>query len=139
MQKETDTLIPVLKIINAGKKQRLPVRGIASLRSGVASASVVPDVDVKELEEASKKFFLWLKLPHTPSRAILAIMSSGGIFYAAQAMDRTSRAYIECGPGHEYENFIRAVKARVEPSAEGGDGAGPAGAVDDTVGLFDLC
>jgi len=133
--KEIDTLTPELKIINAGKRTRQANASISSLRVSSVVTDPGEPVDVVELERATKRVYLWLKLPQTPTRAVLSILGSGGVFYAAQVQERTMRAYVECGAGGTFEHFLAAVKARVDPpsDAAGGDDAG---AVDETAGLF---
>ena len=109
MIKEIDEVTPVLKIISAYKREQKS--HVSILRSSRTSQFTCPAVHMKELEIAAREFYMWLKLPDTPARTLLAIMSSDGVFYAAHAMHRASRAYIECGPGREYDGFVAAVRA----------------------------
>jgi len=84
-----------------------------------------------DVERAAKSFFAWLqKGDASPLRGMLAILSAGGVFYAAHCAEKTARAWKDHKPASEAD-CIEAVLARAatQPAQE-------EAAPRETTGLF---
>jgi hypothetical protein len=97
-------LEPHLKILNAGKGSETgpPERaGFGSLRSAAAAAPEAARPSQSQVETAAAALYDFLVAEQNPLRAVLALLSGGGSFYAAAVAEKTARAAREARAGDE--------------------------------------
>ena len=111
---EANELLPHLKKLNFGKgslNKYVVEKSLNKLKKKRPfSEDVVIYPSEKELEKAVKVLFQWLQSKASSLRALLVILSSGGLFYVAMAGDRTLLAWVQGGEATE-ESATRAAKA----------------------------
>ncbi len=130
-------LEPHLKILNAGKGSETgpPERaGFGSLRSAAAAAPEAARPSQSQVETAAAALYDFLVAEQNPLRAVLALLSGGGSFYAAAVAEKTARAWVKHAPATR-EDAQRAAVARAFGGAGQQDAQVEPGP-DDTVGLF---
>ena len=132
-REEAATLIPHLQVMNAGKGSE---GGATSSKTGIgmlkqdAAGRKNPSAD--EIKAAATAFHAWQKAPQGHLRAVLSLMSWGGVWYVAACEEKTSRAFV-CEPGTTVKKLEDAITARLT-SAERHDDTDAA--LDDTAGLL---
>ena len=132
-------LEPHLKVLNAGKGNLAtpedantgPTGFARSWKAASASGPPTPAHTKEAIEAAAAAVHVWLAKPASPLRAIISVLSAGGSFYAANAAEKTARAWIKCKPAGEAA-CINAALAR----ATGTEAPVDAGVPDDSNGLF---
>ena len=65
---------------------------------GPAGSAAVGDVSLDDVSRAARAVYDWLSRPQSRLRASLALLSAGGLFYAAQCQERGARAAITHAP-----------------------------------------
>lgn len=123
---EATQLKPILAVLD-GKSQESYVQAAGSMsrRRRVAAVSH------EQADAAAKGFRNWLALPQSKLRAAFAVLSGGGVFWAAQAAEKSARAWKDHAPVDE-DHMVSVARARLCGEAPEGDAV----AVDDTAGLF---
>ena len=51
--------------------------------------------DSKKVKLAAEKIYDWVKTSDSPLKALVHILSSGGLFYVGQVHEKCSRAYVQ--------------------------------------------
>lgn len=123
---EAAQLKPVLAVLDGKKHESYgKVAGAMVKRKRVAA------VNPANVEAAATAFSNWLARPDSKLRGVLALLGCGGVFWAAQAAEKSARAWKEHAPADEHI-IVEVAKARLCSEAPEEE----QGAVDDTAGLF---
>ena len=108
---EFNTIKDALKVLNGGKATESGGRVTLYSMKAKQMSSTGPSADA--IATAAETIYDWLKLPKTPLRALLAILSSGGPFYAAAVNEKMARAAISTeGGNYALQDVVEAAKAR---------------------------
>ena len=111
---EANHLLPHLKKLNFGKGSLTKDDVNESLKNlknkRARTEEAVSFASEEDIEKAVKVLFDWLTAETSALRGLLAILSAGGLPYAAMAGERTLRAWAEAG-GATAETATRAAKA----------------------------
>jgi len=121
---ELEALSPSLAILNGGKREGDSV-GLWNLSSSGGQSK-----DEADVKEAAKVMYNWLNNGASPLRGFLAILSAGGMFFSAFALEKTARS-ATCASGGNItkDEFVTAAVARLavprgcESSGDGGKAA----------------
>ena len=139
---EATELLPVFKILNAGtgslKGPKEDTFGGLKKKRKLEPASNAETPTPEKVIEATAKFKEWLnKDTNSNLRMLISFLSSGGVFYAAHAADKVTRAWLKHQAGAD-ENMLLCMQARHQPAA-GGTASSSGGPVREvaTGGLFD--
>ena len=121
---EAADLEPQLKLINAGKEGLDDTHRDETFgkfkRQRTQEGSTVNVPTTHQLEAAGTAFHKFLQDgTNSPLRSFVTLLSTGGIFYATQAADKTARAWLENTAADE--NTVKeAVKVRIGISLKAG-------------------
>ena len=107
-------LLPHFQALCAG-------RGSVDLRSGSirSVAYYRPTAAPSDLGESSDKVFDWLSKTSSPFRSVVALLSSGGLFYVAYCHEKGARAWLKSGI--DQEAMRAATSARRPADGEASD------------------
>ena len=115
--KEAKELKPHLTVLNAGK---VAFAESKQEKFGGYKKRRLNPVDTKEehnttaIENAAKKVWQFIQLGTDSNlRMLMNILSSGGIFFAGQAADKTMRAWANHCEDASEEKFVVGIKARM--------------------------
>ena len=115
VKKEGEALAPHLSVLNRKGESRSD----SSLKYAAVGKPI--DADPVAQDAAAKKLYEFLVAPQSALRAFIAIVSAGGLTFAAQCHEKGARAYVKSGV--DEATFKRRVTM-------GGDVAGGAGTDD---------
>ena len=102
---------PHLLIINQGDSAR-ELRADTLKQAAYAGGAVaVTTNDAAKRVNAINALYAWLQEPKSHLRGAMAMLSAGGIFFVAQAHERSIRAYMAHGGGTK-EKFLEAMQTR---------------------------
>ena len=59
------------------------------------NATIAETRDEPEVKKAAEALYTWLKMEKSKLRALIALLSGGGLFYVVQCHEKTHRAYIK--------------------------------------------
>ena len=108
---EATGLLPHLLIINQGDSAR-EVRADTLRQAAYAGGAVaVTGDDAAKRVNAINALYAWLQEPKSHLRGAMAMLSAGGIFFVAQAHERSIRAYMTHGGGTQ-DKFLEAMRTR---------------------------
>ena len=111
---EARELLPHLKKLHFGKGSLKKYDAKESLRNLKNKRSLTEEVVVypseQDLDKAAAVLYKWLQSEASPLRALLLVISAGGLPYAATAGEMTLRAWVQ-GGGATEETVSRAAKA----------------------------
>jgi hypothetical protein len=112
---EAEDLLPHFRRLNAGKSAlegKQDSFGGLKRKKNVGTSAPTPTQ--AELEESAAKIHKWLEMGSDSNlRMLIQFMSNGGVFYAANAADKTARAWQKhAEPAVTVESMKRVVKAR---------------------------
>ena len=51
--------------------------------------------DPKKVKPAAEKVYDWVKTTDSPLKALVSVLSAGGLFYVGQVHEKCSRAYVQ--------------------------------------------
>ena len=122
---EAEDMLPAFKAIDAG-------RGVADASASTSIRRVAyqrPTQDPGDLTPHVERIYAWLTRPHSTLRAVIALLSAGGLFYVGQCHDKGVRAWLHSGGGSQ-QAMQTAVTSRRPVAA-----AAPS---DDLSGLTQL-
>jgi hypothetical protein len=134
---EAEALLPHLRRLNAGKSslegKQDTFGGLKRRKLTVAASGPTPTQ--AELEESAAKIYKWLEIGSDSNlRMLIQFMSNGGVFFAANAADKTARAWQKHAvPAVTVESMKRVVGARHAAAPE----QSPRVVEKATGGLFD--
>ena len=114
---EGAALKPHLQLLNQGKTSR---NGLSSMRNVAYFTGEETAADPQKIKVAADKVHEWLSSSTSVLRALIVLLSSGGLFFAAHCHEKTMRAFIEHGGGDKL-TFVEAALGRA-PQITGGDG-----------------
>lgn len=124
-----------LVILNAGKGSEstdTEGAGFGKFRSAVGQATSQPNHSEEAVRKAAADLYAWLTLDKSPLRAMLALLSCHGVFYAAQVNEKVARGWVHHKPA-ELRDVEAAALAR--RARGGGSSGGASVAEDDSAGL----
>ena len=122
-EEEADRLLPHFKVLNAGKgsqstgEERAESFGSVKRRRVDAPTEARPDLNA--VKASAKMVYDWVKLGERSNyRMLLNFLSAGGVFYAFQAADKTTRAWVETKDvkADQFENIASARHQEAAPA-----------------------
>ena len=116
VKRECQGILPHFQAIHAGRGgmdgDSASIRSVAYHR---------PAAQVADLTDHVTAVHAWLTSTNSPTRAVIALFSAGGLFYVAQCHEKGARAWLVSGGG-SLEAMRAAVNARrAAPTAAGPD------------------
>lgn len=140
---EADVLLPHFARLNTGKmamqdKDEDTFGGLKRRKANGAATSEKPTPSPEEIEESATALFGYIEQGTASNlRMLINFLSSGGVFYAGQAMDLTVRGWHE-DANPRAASVINALKARHAAQSSSTNPAGPSKRKERaTGGLFD--
>ena len=115
-REEAKPLLPHFRKLNQGKSQR---NGVTRLRSAAYYDHDVSRPAKDELDAAASAIHAWLSKPQSKLRAMIAALSSGGLFFVGQCHEKAARAFVHHGGGS-----VAAMQAAAKANPEEGVASG---------------
>ena len=132
---EAEHLEPSLKILYAGKGSQFMADsaaiGFGRVRQERSKQKDGPKHSQEEVEKAAADMHAFLSKPTSPLRAIMSILSGGGVFYAGNVIDKVGRAWVAHKPAG-----VDDAKTAAVARASGAGAPVDSGIEDDSKGLF---
>ena len=123
---EADALLPHMKRLNFGKRDsKDPEDSFSALKEAkrrkLEQGNVAEAGSGAGLEEAIDAMFTFIeKGTDSDLRMMITLLSTGGVFFAAQSLDKTARAWLECQtPKPTRAHAISCVKDRLAADKKG--------------------
>lgn len=126
-----------LVILNAGKGSERTgeeLAGFGKFRAAAAQPEAPPQQSETAVKRAAAELHAWLSLEKSPLRAVLALMSGHGVFYAAQVNEKVARGWIHHKPA-TLADVEAAALARRGQGAGASSSSGGAAMENDAAGL----
>ena len=123
-REEAKPLLIHFRKLNQGKSQR---NGVTRLRSAAYYDHDVSRPANDELDEAATAIHAWLSKPESKLRAMIAGLSSGGLFFVVQCHEKAARAFVHHGGGNVVARQAAAKAFAEEGLAVGKDDAADLG------------
>ena len=108
---EATSLLPSLLIINQGDSAKEIKADSLRQAAYAGGATAVTTEDATKRINAIYALYAWLQNPKSHLRGAMAMLSAGGVFFVAQAHERSIRAYMKHGGGTK-EKFVEAMQTR---------------------------